>query len=75
MRIAITATATSKARSQFPFLSAIFVIAQMAMIGPCVMTCSPMVSTICNWVISFVVRVKRLGMENCLISASEKSRT
>ena len=29
MRMAITATATSKARSQFPFLSAIFVIAQM----------------------------------------------
>ena len=48
----LTITAIRTAVSQFSDLPIILVIAQIAIIGPLVTTCSPMVIKVCTWVMS-----------------------
>ena len=68
-------TAHAVTTDHFQFLPKILTIAQTARTGAFTTTCSPMEMTICTCVMSFVVRVMRLAVENLLISSMEKLST
>ena len=72
MTIAIMASsATTKPAvitDSVQLLLMIFMTAQIAMIGDLIIICRPIATSIWICVMSFVVRLIRLGTENCCIS-------
>ena len=68
-----TPTAVKELHCQLLFK--IFVIAQIAVIGAFILNCNPIAITIWIWVISFVVLVIKLLVENCFTSLIPKFPT
>ena len=56
-------------------LPSIFMTAHTAIIGDFIIICSPIATIIWSWVMSFVVRVMRLGTEICPSSRWENDMT
>ena len=77
IKISVTraTTATPVLAVHCQLFPTIFVMAQTAITGALMISCSPMVISICTWVTSLVERVIRLGVEKPLISSMEKLST